>query len=741
MRLVRPSVLPFILLAAAAVTTASGSAQKIQEGPRGLDALPRPETTASRVSGIVVDGRLSETAWSTVVPITRFVQAQPDDGAPASERTEVFLAYDEDNLYIGAEMHDSDPSALITKSLERDSPGILFEEMDALGIALDTFLDRRNSFLFFINPMGGLKDGQGFDNGRTRDYGWDGVVDVKTTVHEGGWTLEMAIPWRTLRFDPSVPDQSWGLNLMRRIRRKNEVSYWAPLDRRNRIFLVSRAGTVRSLGKLPAGRNLTIKPYALTARTGGASLSDDLRGSEVDAGVDLKYGITPKLTLDLSYRTDFSQVEVDREQVNLTRFPLFFPEQREFFLENSGTFTFGDVSHGPGSPRSGTSLRDFTLFHSRQIGLRGGIPVPLLGGARLTGRIGGLELGLLNVQSRSFEGNPSENFSVVRVRGSVLADSDVGVMFTNRQATGEDGGSRYNRAVGVDANLRLAGSLFVNAYATASRTEGADDEAARLAVGWRDRFWNVSTAVRRIGADFDPGLGFVRRRGIREGYVTVGVHPRVVGSFLLEVNPWIEATYITDLEGRLETRTGRAGLTFGFADRSSLSLTYTDRFERLTDPFSISGIEIPTGAYNFGEGSLRYRSSRGRELSGELTVSGGGYFGGRRFSVGGSSRWQPTAGLTLELAASHNAIFVQGSDFPVDLYSARLRYAVSTTLSFGGFVQVNAEVDEVITNLRANLIHAPLSDLFLLYTERRSTTGTGVLERFLTLKATRLLIF
>lgn len=740
MRRVRPSVLALILFAAA-VAAAAGSAQELQDGPSGLEALPRPEITATRVSGIVVDGRLNETAWSAVEPITHFVQAQPDAGVPASEETEVFVAYDDDNLYIGAEMHDSDPSALITKSLERDSPGILFEEMDALGIALDTFLDRRNSFLFYINPMGGLKDGQGFDNGRTRDYGWDGVVDVKTTVHEGGWTLEMAIPWRTLRFDPSVPDQSWGLNLLRRIRRKNEVSYWAPLDRRNRIFLVSRAGTVKGLGKLPAGRNLTIKPYALAARAGGASLAEDLRGSEADAGVDLKYGITPNLTLDLSYRTDFSQVEVDREQVNLTRFPLFFPEQREFFLENSGTFTFGDVNHGPGSPRSGTSLRDLTLFHSREIGLSGGSPVPLLGGARLTGRLGGLELGLLNVQSRSFEGDPSENFSVVRLRSSVLADSDVGVMLTNRQATGADGGGRYNRAVGVDTNLRLAGSLFVNAYAAASRGDQADDEAARLAVGWRDRFWNVSTAVRRIGADFDPGLGFVRRRGIREGYATVGVHPRIAGSFLLEVNPWIEATYITDQESRLETRTARAGLRFGFADRSSLSLTYTDRFERLAGPFQVSGTEIPAGDYGFGEGSFSYRSSQGRELSGGLSISGGGYFGGRRFSIGGSSRWQPTAGLTLELAASHNALSVQGSDFSADLYSARLKYAVSTSLNFGAFVQVNADTDEVITNLRANLIHAPLSDLFLLYTERRSTAGAGVLERFLTLKATRLLIF
>ncbi len=715
-------------------------AQTVATQGSELETLPRPVVTIGRVSGISIDGRLDEAAWVGVTPITRFIQAQPNDGEPASEDTEIYLGYDDDALYIGAQMFDSDPSGLITKSLERDSPGILFEEMDALGITLDTFLDRRNSFLFFVNPEGGLKDGQAFDNGRTRDYGWDGVVDVRTRTHERGWTLEMSIPWRTLRFDPGVPNQTWGLNFLRRIRRKNEASYWAPLDRRNRIFLVSLAGTMEGLGRLPAGRNLTIKPFALAGRAGGAGLSTDLSGNEVDAGIDVKYGITPNLTVDLTYRTDFSQVEADREQVNLTRFPLFFPEQREFFLENSGTFTFGDVNHGPGSPRSGSSLRDFTLFHSREIGLRRGTPVALYGGARVTGRIGNLEMGLLNVQSEDFEGDPAENFSVVRLRTSVLGDSDVGVMFTNRQATGLAGGA-YNRTVGFDTNLRLAGNLFVNAYGAASRNGTADDEAARLAVGWRDAFWNVSSAVRSIGAGFDPGMGFVRRTGIRDWYASVGVHPRLSGSYLLEVNPYVEGAYITDLRGRLETREGTAAVRFSFDDRSSINLSYTDRFERLTDAFRISGTDIPAGDYAFSEASARYASSQGKELSGSVNVSGGGYFGGSRFSVGGSGRWQPSAGLTAELAASRNNLSVQGNDFSVDVYSARLKYAVSTTLNFGAFVQFNSETNEMVTNLRANLIHAPLSDLFLLYTERRDTKGGGVLQRFFTLKLTRLLIF
>ncbi len=730
------AALPTLL--AAGLCASPVSAQSI---PSELESLPRPEITAKRISGIQIDGRLDEADWATLTPITDFVQAQPNDGAPGTENTEVFFGYDDEKLYIGANMYDSDPSAMITKSLERDAPGILFEEMDALGLAFDTFLDRRNSFLFFVNPMGGLKDGQGFDDGRSRDYGWNGVVDVRTTQHERGWTMEMSITWRSLRFDPSIENQSWGLNILRRVRRKNEVTYWAPLDRRNRIFLMSSAGTLKGLGRLPAGNNLTVKPFALTASGSGATLAEDLRGAEADAGLDLKYGITPNLTLDLTYRTDFSQVEADAEQVNLTRFPLFFPEQREFFLENSGTFSFGDVSRVPGVPRSNTSFRDFTLFHSRQIGLRGGTPVPLTGGARLTGRIGEMEVGLLNIQSETFDGEAAENFSVVRLRRSVFGRSDVGVIFTNRQDTGVGGAGGSNRTVGFDTNLRLLGNLFVNAYGAASRDGSVDDEAARLAVGWRDRFWNVAASVRRIGDDFAPGMGFVRRKGIREGYATVGVHKRLADSRLLEFNPYVQTTFTTNLFAELESREQRAGLGLSFDDRSSVNFTYTDRFERITTPFTISGTAVPVGDYDFTEGSVRYSSSRGKELSGSLSVSGGGYFGGDRVSFSGSARWQPGPGVTAEVVAARNNLTLGGNEFSVDVYSGRLKYAVSTTLSFAAFVQLNAETDEMVTNLRANLIHAPLSDLFLLYTERRGMNGAGVLERFVTLKVTRLLIF
>lgn len=718
--------------------------------PMDLEAIPRPSLQIQPATGpIVIDGRMDEAAWLDVEVITDFTQAEPQAGLPPSERTEVRITYDQDHLYIGARMWESDIRGIVRGGMERNVPGTLMEEMDSFGVTLDTFLDRRNSFIFFVNPAGGVKDGQGSDDGRSRDYGWNGVVEARTTIDDEGWTVEMAIPWRTLRYDPSNPTPEWGLNLSRRIRRHNEVSYWAPLDRRNRIFLMSRAGTMTGMQNLPAARNLSVKPFTVASRSGGSAVADEIRGNDLDGGIDLKYGITPSLTLDLTWRTDFSQVEVDQQQVNLSRFPVFFPELREFFLENSGTFAFGDLAGGPGGPRLGTSNRDFTLFHSRRIGLRGGSPVPLLGGGRVTGRAGGVELGVLNVQSEAFDGRLAENFSVVRLRRDVGPNSNVGFMFTNRESTGdpdrfETSPPSANRSMGVDANLRFLGNLWINSYLALTDEGEARDQAARLSLGWRDPFWNTSVSYRQLGEDFDPGIGFVRRRGIRQGYGTLGIHHRPGTARITEINPYVEATRITDMEGSVESTSARGTLGFSFPDRSSINLSVNRQFERLLTPFQIRpGTFIPVGDYHFHEGSLRYGSSQGRALSGSVGISGGEFYDGTRFTMTGGMRWQPDYRLILELDATHNSLDVQGSRFTADLYSARAQYAVSTILNFTGFVQYNADMDEVITNLRANFVHAPLSDVFLLYTERRplGPGSTGVLERFVTLKVTRLLVF
>lgn len=737
---------PTLISAAATIAIVLLPALAYGQGQSGdnvnPERMPRPEIRAVRApSRIEVDGRVDEPAWAAAIPITEFIQSQPNTGAPATERTVARVLYDDGHLYVSAVCYDSDLNGLVIKTIERDYPNVLSEDMDSFGMSFDTFLDRRSSFLFFINPRGGIKDGQTFNDGTTRDYGWDGIVDVRTSVHDSGWSVEIAIPWTTLRFDPTRDPQSWGVNFLRRVRRKNEVAYWAPLARRDRIFLMSQAGTLLGLPRVPPGRNIWVKPFALARRATGRTFAPADTGNHGDGGLDVKFGITPRTTLDLTWRTDFSDADVDQEQINLTRFPTFFPEQREFFLENSGTFTFGDVT-APGAPRSGTSLRDFTLFHTRSIGLRSGRRVPLFGGGRLTGRAGAYEFGLLDVQSEPFEGAPAENFSVVRVRRNLLGNADVGVLAMNRQATGNDTTGAFNRSVGADLNLRLAQFLFINSYVAHTRTPAGSDEAARLSLGWRDPVWNAGAMVRHVGNDFTPGMGFIRRRGVRQYYATAGAHPRVGIPGILEVNPFVEADYLTDLNGQRLTWDGTVGFGTTFRDGGILSLRFDDLRERLEQPFTVRpGVIVPIGDYHYRDASANYTASDGRMISGNLGVSGGGYYDGNRFTVNGAVSWQPDYHLTLDASVARNAVSVRGTDFTADLYTARIRYAYSTRLYLGAFVQYNADADQVVTNVRLNFIHAPLSDFFLVLTERRDVRADVVLERVVTAKLTKLLAF
>lgn len=709
--------------------------------PVRVESAPRPAAVATRIGrdNIEVDGVLDEDAWRDAEPITRFIQSTPNTGYPATEPTDVRIVYDDDRIYIGAELRDSDPDRITAQYLEQD-----FETHndDVFAVTLDTFLDRRNSFMFLINPRGAIKDGQTFDNSRNINLAWEGVADLKTRIHDRGWTVELAIPFSTLRFDPDRDDQSWGLQILRRIRRKNEDVYWAPVDRRTRIHKMERAGTLHGLRGLPRTRNLWIKPYGLAATTSGERFPG-AGGPEYDGGLDLKWGITSRLTLDLTWRTDFSQVEVDQEQVNLTRFSLFFPEKRDFFMENSGIFEFGDQTER--EYRMGASSRDFSLFHSRRIGLHEGTPVPIVGGGRVTGRVGPWEIGVLEMRTRDALGLPEENFAVARVRRS-LGPLQVGGIFASRDATvaGEGPWGDHNRSYGVDANLRAWTNLVVHSYWARSEYPAAegDVEAAKLGVAWRDALWNVSAFRREIGDAFDPGIGFIRRQGIRHSYGTVGIHPRPSIPFVTEVNPYVELHYITDLSDVLETREAVGGVDVAFDDGGRVAAQVTDRFERLDEPFGVlAEAVVPAGEYEFVEGSVEYRSSAGRPVSGTARVSGGHFFGGSRRSLGLSAAWRPSHHLSLHLSAQHNEIDLEGEHFTADVYGSRVNVAFSTRFFTDAFVQYNEATDELVSNVRMNFIHAPLSDVFLVWTERRNVESGVLQDRRLTIKVTRLMSF
>ncbi|MHB1193516.1 MAG: carbohydrate binding family 9 domain-containing protein [Longimicrobiales bacterium] len=726
--------------AASAQGSPQGGPGAVRSFPIDVESAPRPEARVTRTSArITIDGIPDEAAWSGAEPITDFVQSMPQTGMPASEKTVVRVMYDAERIYISVVCYDSDMSSLIVPSLEQD-----FEthDSDVLGIVLDTYMDRRNAFMFLINPGGAIKDVQAFDNSRNLNIPWEGVLDYGVAVLDSAWTVEVAIPFTTLRFAEVPGEQSWGANFSRRIRRKNEDAFWSPLARRELLHKMSRAGTLHGLQDLRGGRNISVKPY-FTASDASESLTTSGAGdSGFDGGFDVKWGVTPRMTADATFHTDFSQVEVDQERVNLTRFSLFFPEKRDFFLENAGTFTFGDVTER--NVRMGSSLSDFTLFHSRRIGLdAGGLPIPILGGSRLTGQAGAWNVGLLEMQTRSARGSAAENFAVARVRRNVLGESDVGAVFVNRQAT--DGSGTFNRSYGVDANLHFMGRLLINTYlAGTAQSEAAtgDAWAGRMAVAWRDKLWDVSTFVKQVGEAFDPGVGFVRRTGVRQTYATVGAHPVPTLPKIQEMNPYGEVSYITDPSGLLLNRDATAGLSIAFGDGGSFATSYTDRFERLDQEFKVrTGVVVPTGDYGFHESTVSYKSSAGRPFSASASLTTGGYYDGDRTSVGLGALWRPSRHLGFDLFVDRNDITLPDASFTADVYGGRINWALSTRFFTTAFVQYNAETDEVFSNVRVNFIHAPLSDIFLVYTERRSAGSGTVIDRLLSFKITQLVGF
>ena len=701
------------------------------------ETVPRPVVHATRTPrAMVVDGKLDEPEWASATVLTDFVQQLPNTGRPALFRTEVRVLYDADHLYVASINYDPEPQKAITVGLERD---FVSTNSDVFGLVLDTFHDKRNSFLFLVNPKGAVRDEQTFNDSRNIVEAWDGIYTVKTTRQDSSWTVELAIPLKTLRFDARRDPQTWGINFLRRVRRVNESSYWAPLERQYRLHRMSKAGTIEGLTGLKQGRNLQVKPFALASNSVGAQVPASALGSKAAIGGDVKYGVTPSLTLDMSVNTDFSQVEVDQQIVNLTRFGVLFPERREFFIENSGSFTFGDVVER--NYRMGAALSDFTLFNSRQIGLTAdGLPLPIAGGGRLTGRVAGFEVGLLDMQTQRARATPAENFAVARVRRNI-GNSDIGVLVSNREATDS---TTFARSFGIDANLRPIGNLIINSYLAATNADKAtaDGGAGRVSVAYRSKLWNSSTMYKRVSANFDPGVGFVRRRGFQQLYATTGVHARPKLRRIQELNPYIEADYYADYNGRAQSHQVTAGLDVFFNPDAELKVEVNDWFDRLDTPFTpFAGRSIPVGSYAYRNAQATYTTTQRFPVYGNAGLTVGDYYDGTRFAYNGGMTWRPRYNVSVEGTFQHNDVSLKSGDFIADLAGVRLKYAVSTTFFGSTFLQYNTQSKSFVTNARVAWRYSPLSDVFLVYTERQNTETQVRNERSVALKVTRMVAF
>ena len=701
---------------------------------------------------IVVDGELDETEWDLAEPAKDFIQSEPYSGELASEQTEVRLLYDRSNLYVGVYCFDSEgEKGLVIQDMARDFSGL---GGDIFQVILDTFDDNRNGFAFGTNPKGSKRDMQIGGDGFSFNRDWDGVWHVKAKITDKGWQAEFAIPFKTLRFRRDE-SQLWGVNFSRSIRRKNERTYWAPVPLPYRVYRVSMAGTLEGINGVQQGRNLYIKPY-ISAPV--LRLEEDDIDFMPDAGLDIKYGVTSGLTLDLTVNTDFSQVEADDAQINFTRFSLFFPEKREFFLENREIFEFGNVGFRgfSGGRRTGRfSLfrprNDLIPFFSRRIGISDdGNLIPILGGARLTGRAGKYRLGIISMQQDDFQEVPSTNFTVARVRRDMFGQSDIGMLLVNKH----QGGGDFNRTYGVDANFNFLNYLFVSSYVLNTDTPEIPDRdmAGFFRVAWRDRLFDMEAShmaieenfnaevgfVPRGGYDREEGIGHAMRKTSAEFNLTLRPEGRI--PWVREFRPSVEVDYITDWDNNLETRDVNARFSIQFNDSSFFSIGRRSTFERLVEEDEILDEPLDPGDYQFEESAVIFSTDRRRMFSGSINWTDGEFYNGDRTSYGVGMGFIPSPQFSLDLFWNRADLSFPTRDFSTDLVSSRVAYSFTTNMFLNALIQYSSRDGFVASNIRFNLIHRPLSDFFLVYNERRTPEG-DVLERALIAKLTYLFGF
>ncbi len=698
--------------------------------------LDRNATAVRITDAITLDGRLDEAAWDIPVGADDFVQRLPVAGVAASFRTEARFLYDDDNLYVGVVAFDPDPDQATINDITDD---FNFRGSDVVTVTLDTLRDRRSGFSFAVNPGGGRSDIQIFNNGQI-NIDWDGVWDFQVTRNDDGWVVEYQIPFNTLRFSNELT-QEWGLNLSRGVRRTNEESDWSPIPQRFQTTRVSIAGTLRGIRNIEPGRNLKVKPFAVAGftqtRSGSDRFGDWQTDQDYDGGLDVKYGLTQSLTLDATYRTDFAQVEVDQQQVNLTRFNLFFPEKREFFLENAGTFSLG--------AGQGFAFRsDLVPFFSRRIGLSPqGIPIPIVGGARVTGQVGRYDVGVLTMKTESTATIPSNTYTVGRVKQNLLTNSWVGGIFTNRDSTLE---GDYNRLFGADAFFQFSNRLEFDGYVLKTETPGLTekDQARRFATAWRDEELVIGASYSDIQTNFNPEVGFVRRPNATKYAGEFSFNPLIESS--RSIRNLIFGTILEYFEDgtteQVETRIQDLNLGIRFQNGASINYLLAETFERLNRVFRIRpAVGIPAGDYKFRRQRISASSDATEKISGGGSVGWGKFWDGESESFTANLSVKPNYRLNVDLNYSRNQVDLVGGSFTTNLLGLRFVYAFNARAFFNAFIQYNAERNEVSSNLRFNIIHRPLSDLFVVYNDRRSTANAQVVERALIVKFTNLFNF
>lgn len=665
---------------------------------------------------IVIDGVLDEAVWASAPGIGDLVQRQPTPGGAPSERTDVKLLYDDNHLYIGVAAYDAEPHRIIGTQMARDA-GLGSD--DRIEILLDTFRDRRSAFYFATNPSGALLDGLAFANGQL-NTDWDAIWRVRTRKNDDGWVAEFAIPFKSLSFPAG--QETWGFNITRHIHRKLEEVRWSGARLETQFLQVSEAGVITDLEGLTQGIGLDLRPF-LAGRRLDADGRETLTSKP---GLDLFYSVTPSLRLTATVNTDFGETEVDARQINLSRFSLLFPEKRAFFLEDTGVFSFASI--GPetpgGIPAAGA---DVYPFFSRRIGLLRGEEVPLDVGAKLTGKIGRNEIGVLNVRTRDLhQVAEAENLFVARVKRNVLQQSYIGAIVTG----GDPLPGQSGRTFGAD--LRLATSRFLggsrnvalNAYAVRSVNEGVtgDDWSYGFSAIYPNDKVLAQVVVRDIQQNFRPALGFVQRDNVRLFRAAASYNPRPRGFLnIQQLNHDVFFTRFTRLDSG-EVESWDVYVTwldwhFNSGDNLHGILDFNPTYERLFEPFQIwPGVVLQPGEYRFTRFKANlFNTASKRRLSGSVNVFWGKYWSGTAEQVTATVTYKLPPRVTVSASSNHTFATLPEGNFTARIMTMSGSYAASPSLSFSNLVQYDNRSRNLGWQSRVRWTHRPGNDLFLAF--------------------------
>jgi Domain of unknown function (DUF5916)/Carbohydrate family 9 binding domain-like len=698
--------------------------------PMPLSAAQRTaeERKAARAvpinAAIQIDGRVDEPAWRTAPVITAFLQKDPREGEPATEQTEVRILYTKTSIFFGIRCLDSDLSRILATELRRDNE---FLNDDSVSIVLDTLHDNRSGYLFRINPLGTQYDALVTDEGRVTDVNWNEIWKAASVRGEAGWTAEIEIPFKSLRITGDT-DQVWGIDFERVIRRKSEFTYWSNYKRGFEFTRVSQAGNLSGLSDLDSGLKLRIKPFVKSA------LNQPNLSSQSDIGLeDVKFRITPDFTADFTANTDFAEADVDAQVLNLTRFPVYFPETREFFVEGAGLFDFG-----PG----GGAASELKLFFSRSIGLSPDRePIPILGGGKLTGKARGWTVGLLDVQTGAFGRTPRRNFAVGRIKKDIFSRSNIGAIATNQDSGSP--GDPYNRSFGLDGNFAFYQHLTIQTFLASTYTPGKPDAhwGGRFRSFWDSDQVMVNLELGAIQRNVNPEMGWLPRKDMRKSRLQADWKPRPNSR---TVRQWFVRTgvdYITNMAGELETRNQNLTLESLFQSGDRLLFRYTRLFDLIRKPFDIQGrVPVLPGSYNWDAAQFRFTHSPNRRLSGDVNFQRQwGFYGGSNTEVTWRPLWKASQNLSISPAYQWSKVSLPQGKFTAHLINSQVNYAFNNRWLTATTVQYNSLARLSAVNFRLNYIYRPGDDFFLIYNESRTLADgpiTGPWNRSIIAKIT-----